>query len=99
MSNNKPTQTLRDGALKATIWENRTRDGKSFYSTQFGKTYEDANGQLKDSNNFSGTDLLRLSELARKAYAVEGTLRNEVNQADSHKERPQRRSRSQDYDR
>ena len=100
MSNNRPVQTLRDGSLKASIWQNETRDGGSFYSTQFGKTYEDPKtGELKDSNSFSGTDLLRLSELARKAYAFEGKLRVEGRQSTNDAERPRSRSHSRNHER
>ena len=74
----RPIQILRDGSLKASIWRNQKRDGTSFYSTQFGKTYEDPKtGKPKDSNNFSGSDLLKLSRLAERAYSYEGKFRAE----------------------
>lgn len=96
MSSNKPVQTLRDGSLKASIWQNETREGGSFFSTQFGKTYEDPKtGELKDSNSFSGTDLLKLSELARKAYAYEGKLKAELNREETQGERPKNTRRTQ----
>lgn len=63
---NKPLIVLRDGPLKASMWENEGENG-SFLSTTFAKTYT-KDGVPKDGRNFSQGDLLPLSELARKAY-------------------------------
>jgi hypothetical protein len=75
--NDPPVATLRDGMLKASIWENYGERGV-FFATTFAKTYEDENGDLKDGHSFTGTDLLRLAELARQAYAKTGELRVEL---------------------
>lgn len=74
---NRPETVLRDGALKATIWRNDGEKGP-FFATTLAKTYEDRNGNLKDTNRFSGSDLLRVSELARQAYGVSRNLQREV---------------------
>lgn len=76
----RPTDTLRDGNLKATIWENHGKNG-SYYTTSFARTYEDKNGNLRDTNSFSGTDLLRIAELAREAYTRSNELRREHSQS------------------
>jgi len=76
-SNDPPVAVLRDGMLKATIWENDGEHGV-YYATVFAKSYEDKNGDLKDAHSFTGTDLLRLAELARQAYARVGALRAEL---------------------
>lgn len=71
-----PVAVIRDGMLKASIWENYGERGV-YYATTFAKTYEDKNGDLKDGHSFTGTDLLRLAELARQAYAQTNALRAE----------------------
>ncbi len=68
--NKKPFQSIRDGALKATIWRNESEEGKRFYSVEFSRTYTDQEGNYHDSSSFSGAELLRVGFLAQKAYDV-----------------------------
>ena len=77
---NQPAMTLRDGSLKAVIWENEGEKGP-YFSTQLAKTYEDRDGKLRDTHSFSGTELLRVAELARQAYGASNELRLDRNQA------------------
>jgi len=63
-----PFEVLRDGFLKATIWKNEGEKGPYFTAT-FAKIY-DKDGKPVDGQNFTGSDLLRVSELAREAYSV-----------------------------
>ena len=71
---NKPIDTLRDGPLKATIWDNSNEKGP-FFSVEFTRTYKDSEGNFHDSRSFSGTQLLRLAHLATKAYDRTAELR------------------------
>ena len=73
---NGPADVLRDGNIKATIWKNERENGHS-YSTTFARTWQDEGGAYRDSHSFSGTELLRVSELARGAYARTNELRQE----------------------
>jgi len=57
IENNKPT-VIRDGSLKASIFENISEDGKSYYTTKLAKTYTDQNGNPRDTQNFSQSELL-----------------------------------------
>lgn len=66
---NTPLEVLRDGSLKATIWENAGENGP-YFTTTFARTYQANDGSLKDSHSFSGSELLRVAELARQAYAT-----------------------------
>ncbi|WP_300532441.1 hypothetical protein [Maricaulis sp.] len=68
--------TLRDGAIKATIWERQGERGQ-FYATELARTYQDRDGNLHDSRSFSGTDLLKVSELAKTAYQRTQELKRE----------------------
>ena len=70
---NKPAHTLRDGALKATLWKNEGSKGP-FYSAQFSRTFRREDGSYGDSDSFTGADLLKLANLARKAYEHQSRL-------------------------
>lgn len=63
----RPVETLRDGAIKAALWRNESENG-AFFTVTFARTFKDAEGNLKDADGFSGTQLLRLARLAGKAY-------------------------------
>jgi len=63
----RPVETLRDGAIKAAIWKNESEKG-AFFSVTFARTYKDGDGNLQDTDSFSGSQLLRLARLADKAY-------------------------------
>jgi len=76
-TNNKPAATLRDDNLKAVIWKNEKED-RVFYSITFSRTYKDGEGNYADSNSFSGSELLRLSHLATKAYEYAHSLRKQA---------------------
>ena len=71
---NQPIDTIRDGALKATIWKNTGPKGV-FYSVEYSRTYKDEHGNYQDSRSFSGAENLRLSRLTLKAYDREIALR------------------------
>lgn len=71
-STNKPLTTLRDGALKATIWPNATDDGRTRYSITLTRSYTDAEGKWHDTNYLSRNELLRIAHLARQAYDAVG---------------------------
>lgn len=75
-SSNRPADTLRDGALKATIWK-RQAESCDFYATELARTYKDQEGRLHDTHSFSGNDLLKISELAKGAYHRTNELRRE----------------------
>jgi len=67
MATNKPTETLRDGSLKATIWKNDGEKGP-FFSVSLTRIYTDDAGNYHDSDSFSGSELLRIARLASRAY-------------------------------
>jgi len=67
MATNKPTETLRDGSLKATIWKNEGEKGP-FFSVSLTRIYTDDAGNYHDSDSFSGSELLRIARLASRAY-------------------------------
>lgn len=64
---NAPLLVVRDGALKASVWENKG-ENSSFLSISLAKTYT-KDGQPRDGHHFSRSDMLPLSELMRTVYA------------------------------
>jgi hypothetical protein len=74
-SSNKPALTLRDGAIKATIWANDKQDGGTRYSVELSRSYTDSEGKWHATNSFSNGELLRVARLAGKAYDAIGELR------------------------
>ncbi len=63
----RPTETLREGPLKAAIWRNETEHGP-YHSVTLARTYKDREGNLQDTSSFRAKDMLGLSELARRAH-------------------------------
>jgi len=74
---NRPVARLRDGNIKAAIWRNETEKGP-FFRTTFSRSWRDDEGHLRDTDGFSGTQLLQLARLAELAYAEERRLRQEA---------------------
>lgn len=73
---NGPADVIRDGNLKATIWRNEGDKGV-YFTTEFARTFKDAEGNLRDTHSFIGADQLKLGELARKSYDRTTELRRE----------------------
>ncbi|MEO1015187.1 MAG: hypothetical protein AAFX08_08365 [Pseudomonadota bacterium] len=86
---NTPIETLRDGNLKAAIWKNEGENG-AYFSVTLAKTWKDDRGKFHDTQSFSGTDLLRVAELSRSAYARSNELRREYYQSNEMDDEPMR---------
>ena len=92
-----PADTLRDGHLKASIWRNEGERG-AFYSTTLARTYEDKDGNLRDSTSFAMHDLLRVSELALSAYSTSREMeRCEPREQTNSKDRATRDDRRESF--
>ena len=87
---NRPVDTLRDGNLKAAIWENE-REDYTAHSVQFRRSYRDKEGQLRDTDSFAKGELLRLARLAEQSYDRIGKLREAARENN-----PPERSRARD---
>jgi len=77
-TNQSPVATIRDGRLSASIWAQVTQDQSLFYTVTFERLYE-KDGELKNSNSFSGAELLRIAVLAQDAYQTIGEIRRAAN--------------------
>ena len=67
LPNNGPTDTLRDGNLKASIWGNRNESG-AWYSVDLTRSYTDEAGGWHDSRSLSNGEILRGARLLERAY-------------------------------
>ncbi|MEM7127021.1 MAG: hypothetical protein AAF702_11875 [Chloroflexota bacterium] len=72
--NQAPVHFYKIGPVSATIWENVTEDGKSYYHTTIGRTYQDQDGNWKSSSRFSAHELLNVAKVAERAEAFIATL-------------------------
>ncbi|WP_125133738.1 hypothetical protein [Falsiruegeria mediterranea] len=64
---NEPFATITDGLIKAKIWKTSGPKG-NFYSVDITRSFRDPSGQWKKAHSFSGAELLRVSNLAQRAY-------------------------------
>lgn len=71
-STNQPADTIRDGALKVTIWKNFGDKG-TFYSLEPSRTYKQGE-VFKDSHSLSGTEPIQMARLLHLAYTRIGEL-------------------------
>lgn len=77
---NKPADTIRDGAIKATIWKN-TSDNGDFYSVDLSRGYKQGD-DWKETTSLTGTDVLRGARLLERAYDRISQLRVQSSQTD-----------------
>ena len=68
MANQRPTATVRIGAVKAAIWQNQAGD-RIRYNVTLSKSYRDAEGQWKTTHSFGRNDLLVLAKVANQAHS------------------------------
>lgn len=71
MTGNKPKQTIRAGAVKATIWENdlQTKNGVvKTNSVVLTRSYKDKEGNWQENNKFNKNELPKAILVMQKAY-------------------------------
>ena len=66
MATSKPANTIRSGSIKATIWQNRGKDGRFFFAT-FSRPFRDEKGNWKHGSSFGSRDLESLLNAALEA--------------------------------
>ena len=62
---NRPVFVARYGSIKASVWQNETRNGP-MHNVTVSRSYKDGE-EWKDGSNFGRHDLLDLAEAAREA--------------------------------
>lgn len=83
---NAPVDTLRDGALKVSIFRNERENGVS-YSMDSGRIYTDGQGQIKESKSLSGSEPIRMARLLEKSYDRVGEFKAQMKQKNKDTER------------
>ena len=63
----RPAESFRAGGVKATIWENSTKDGNSYYSVTLTRSYKDGD-DWKETNSYYRDDLPKVELVMRKAF-------------------------------
>lgn len=77
-SGNPPVERFHDGAVKASIFRNVSKEGRAFYNVTFARIYTDPQtGQIAETQSFSGTDILKVRRLADQAYHAVDRLRKQ----------------------
>ncbi len=94
----RPVETLREGQLKAAIWQNESDNGK-YHSVTVARTYKNQDGQLQDTSSFRAKDMLGLSELARRAHHHAHDLDREAFKEQRREQQEQGQERSQSHSR
>ena len=65
--NNRPVDDVRIGRVKATIWRNKTEDGKPRYNVVLARLYKDGDS-WQSTPSFGRNDLLLVAKVADLAH-------------------------------
>ncbi|MEJ0038758.1 MAG: hypothetical protein WDO68_22225 [Gammaproteobacteria bacterium] len=103
---NKPLETLRDGALKVSIFRNASEKG-NYYALDPGRIYTDEKtNEVREASSLSGSEPLRMANLLTRGYERIGHYREQDKEQarEQEKERarveqPSKRSHSRDSER
>ena len=68
MANPKPVAEVRIGRVKAAIWSNETKEGRTRHNVTFSRLYKDGN-EWKRTQSFGRNDLLVLAKMADQAHS------------------------------
>ena len=83
---NKPLETLRDGALKVSIFRNRGEKG-DYYALDPGRIYTDEkSGEVREASSLSGTEALRMAHLLTRGYQRVGEFKEQAKEQAKEKE-------------
>jgi len=79
-----PLETLRDGALKTSLFRNQSKNGE-FISIVPGRIYTDGKGNIQETKSLSGPEALRMANLLTQAYGRSLALKNTLQQPERSK--------------
>lgn len=97
---NRPIETLRDGALKISVFRNRGDQGDR-YTMVPGRIYTDEkSNEIRETSSLSGSEPLRMANLLTKAYERVSEFRAQAKEdresaAEEHGPEDRTRERSQ----
>lgn len=93
---NKPIFTFQAESVKGQQWRNEHEKGVSYNST-FTRSYKDKEGNWKETNQFSGSQLLNLGKVAEKLF--ENELKEKANDREKAAEKMAEKSQTHDRER
>ena len=67
MANPKPVAEVRIGRVKATVWPNETKQGRTRHNVTFSRLYRDGE-KWKQTQSFGRNDLLVLAKVVDQAH-------------------------------
>ncbi len=68
MEKNTPQKKFRAGGISATIWQNKSQEGKAFSTVSFERGYKDKTGNWKSTSYLGVNDLPKAMVVLGKAY-------------------------------
>lgn len=89
----RPVETHRDGRLSAAIWANEGERGP-IYNATFAYSYQDKNGNWRDSQSIPAHELLKAANLAQTAYTSVQRLKEQDRAAYVQRQREEAPGRS-----
>lgn len=92
----RPTESLREGPLKAAIWRNEGQNG-DYHTVTLARSYKDKEGNWQDTGTFRAKDMLSLSELARRTHHEMQDRDREIFKEQRRSAPSQQRSRDEDH--
>lgn len=60
----KPAKTFSLGRVRASVWENTTKEGETFHTVSFERSYKDKGGKWHNTNSYGAKDVLSLIRVA-----------------------------------
>mgnify|MGYP001375997386 CR=1 FL=1 len=85
-----PIHTIRIGNIKASIWENQSSTGKTFFTTTVIRSYRDEHEQWHESAVFYPDDLPKIELATKKAFEFIHTRAAERQQPSQEQREPGR---------
>ncbi len=64
---NKPAKTFSLGRVRASVWENSNKEGETFHTVSFERSYKDKDGKWHNAHSYGVKDLLSLIRVAAQA--------------------------------
>ena len=93
---NRPLETLRDGALKLSIFRNQNEHGES-YALVPRRIYTDKeSGKVRETSSLAGGEALRMAHLLTRGYERVGHYREQDKEVAKDKEKNARSRRERE---
>ena len=64
----QPIKKFQIGAVNASVWKNKSKEGTEFLSVSLQKRYKDEQGQWQSSSSYKPSDLPKAVLVLQKAY-------------------------------